>query len=1350
MPANLIVPLARGAYDTLFNSTEPAVVAAKSDPLFVFDGVTPAVEIHGEFRDLGQSADRRTFRDKLSQTLRQPEAAIEQFGTPAYKLLTAQRRDQARAALSNVAPPIVGVAPPPQPHGVTGDMSATQGAQHMLANTGGMVLGYDHKDQTSKDFTTELIRQSGGASLKHVFVEELASDLQGDIDAFLADPAAEMPPMLQTRIKDLQGQYKADFEGMLYAAREKGVRIWGIDTTKADPQVTTEDPRYHERRLTLMNAEAKRVFDHVQANFPNEPFMALTGQAHVNTAEGGVPGLAQIMGVPGFSLAEDGGKLAFIPEDTSKRAALTPLEYACSEAIMKKAGADYGPFVTQYRTLPAYADLPEPKPQLNVKLNLPESTLLAQRLAKQFSAAGQLNVPGDVATLLATPAVTGALATLFNANVMRHERRAQLLKAIKEGHLGNVRAALAADPYLARMPADDARKDTLLHLACAAGHPTIVQELVARGVDPNAIDLNGRAPLHVALLPREGGPPSATDLAGIVGHLLAGGADAALQDPDGNSGLSLAKAGKLADGAVVERFVTAGVAPATDLFVTRFVTEAVRRYDAVKAQGGVAADEEEARAAAATLAGALPGAGVPLASAGDVNAAMTHGNVTAELGRLATLWAQRAQRKTEAVASIKAKDLGRLQAVLDADPRLAHIPIDSSNHMALGLAALEDDKAALNELVTVRGVGIDQKNPIGRTALHEVLSQQTSKTDKAAQQRVTDRAMTLVSRHGADVNARNGRGETALHLAGFRNNTSMISELAKRVGAPNGPDPDLRDDRGWTALDTTLGATNREAEELLHSEGLGGTAPTLKAGPLSTVDILVQSTRCQDPGDAIKARRFIEKLYANAALRPMLDLAAAASCNDRDPPNGGLRLFASKTNVVGPLYGQTIGATAAYDEKVNTLLFPLADDPGDAKEGDAVGSLAHELTHLTAHLVTDDPSTLPFTDDHEKAQYLAAIDGDVRKLHLLDDSDPVQKFIKNRFSGRMDSYKNKPGTQTPKTGPEFDESLLQEFIVGVPQVAAIYGMDELEKHMPGLVGYFKNVWTPKVQATLDTDPRFANGRAKIDTAANQRSALALEGHPRRQVKRVDPVMVKKNDPQLNIDTLMAKIEADLVAAKGRPKATPPGGHTVNYRNDGYELDATDRRDFDKNKAAIRAAVVQALQGDNMPAEIDLSEIRTLVENIGQALAARPAKDWKAVVANRAANWVKDAKMAYVDRRIASGYKVTAQDAAQTIIYRAEAQARGGGPGADLDPDTEVKASKQKEAIGKLAETLAKPQNAGKLDDPGTLIDSMTTALVTGDRKTAGLYQKPGSKPKHVSMNVDRAKRLWLNQLALLP
>jgi ankyrin repeat protein len=1307
------------------------------DPLFVFNAANHTVEIHGEYRETGSTQLRRNIRFMVSEDLNNAEKAIERFGTRAYKRLTKRRRDEARRALRNVAPPGGAAAGPPA--GVTGQMDAGQAGDHMLANGGGFVLGYNHNDQDSKDFTTELIRKAGGNNLKHLFIEELPSEMQGEINAFLADPAGVMPPSLQNRIKELQGRpYFADFEPMLYAAREKGVKIWGIDTSKADPQCDKTDPRYHERRLVVMNAEVKRINDGVRRDYPNEPILALTGQAHVNTAEGGVPGLAQIMGLPGVALDPNAKRLAFLPEDTSKRARLSSLERDCAEGILKRAAADYKNYTLHFHETNTFQALPDPKPQVGpFDLNMREVTTEAQRLVAQFVAAGRLNAHADIDGLVADAAVNAALLRIFRTTMLRNDRRQKLSQAIQTGQLPYVRTALDADPYLLKMPVDETKLDTLLHAACDAGHPAVVQELIARGgINVNATDLCGQAPIHRLLAKADAGPAGVAGLATNVAQLLAGGANPNLANPSGKTGLELAKTGPLADSQLVESFVAGGAAPATDLFVSKFVALAKAQYAGVRAEGGVSFDADDAQQAAIALTVSLPTRGVPLGNPAQVTTALGNGAVTAELTRLTALFSARAARMRQAVAAIEAKDLAGLQATLNADPRLAHIPL-RNEQMALGMAAVEGDGAAMDELIR-RGVSVDQKSPRGRTALHEVLAQEVSKTNLAAQAAVANKAQALIAR-GADVNARNGRGETALHLAGFRNNRPMITALRALTSPPAASVPDLnaRDNRGWTPIDTAMASTNLEAENLLHTAPTG-VAPPLKAGRLSTVDILVQATRCEDSADAHKARKFIEQIYANADLRPMLHLAAAAACNNHHPPNGGLRLFASKDQTVGELFGRSVGPTAAYDEKVDTLLFPLQD----GEEGDAVGSLAHELTHFTAHFVTSDLRTVPFSDGPEEAQYRAAIEADVRKIQLLDESDPVQKLIKNRFSGRMASYQSKPATGEPKNPAEFDTSLLQEFVVGVPQVAAVYGMDELAKHLPNLVGYYRNVWTPKMNLALASDPRLAPHRAKIDVAANGRVATALAANPDRQPKPVTPVMVPKGDPRLDLDRLMEKIEADFVATRGQPGAGL-GGRTVVYRPADMELSQADKDDFAKKKPAVRSALKKALAGENFPPDIDLGEVRKLVEGVTGTVIAQSGDDLKTALNNRAINWVKDAKSAYVDRQIETRGTVKPRDMAEAIAYRAEAQARV-GLGADLDPDTEIKEAKQKDLIKGLAKSLADPDNTRKLQEqPQNLLNEVSDTLSRPDVRA--VYMKAGATT-HVSVDVKAAKTAWMTKL----
>src|SRR5262249_46008545 len=150
----------------------------------------------------GTNQDRRTLRDKLG--MRDPEEAIEKFATDAYKAKMSTERDNARNLLRNVAPPLNAPAPAPN-HGVTGQMNAKQGAQHILANSAGRARGYDHRDQPSKDLVTELIKQSGQrGGVKHVFAEEFSTELQNDINPSLPAPAGEMSKALRERIQGLK------------------------------------------------------------------------------------------------------------------------------------------------------------------------------------------------------------------------------------------------------------------------------------------------------------------------------------------------------------------------------------------------------------------------------------------------------------------------------------------------------------------------------------------------------------------------------------------------------------------------------------------------------------------------------------------------------------------------------------------------------------------------------------------------------------------------------------------------------------------------------------------------------------------------------------------------------------------------------------------------------------------------------------------------------------------------------------------------------------------------------------------------------------------------------------------
>ena len=639
------------------------------------------------------------------------------------------------------------------------------------------------------------------------------------------------------------------------------------------------------------------------------------------------------------------------------------------------------------------------------------------------------------------------------------------------------------------------------------------------------------------------------------------------------------------------------------------------------------------------------------------------------------------------------------------------------------------------------GVNIDQVNGKGRTALLELCSQEIGKSDSAKQKEVTGKAVTLISK-GANVNAQNGVGHTALHQAAFRNNTDLMGVL-KDFGA----DPKIKDERGWTAHDMALASTNKEAEEFFYSEGMADRDPKLvdsfdpTAKVLtSTIDILCQATMCNDPAQESEVRKSYETLYADPTMRPMLDLAAAAACKQRNPPKGGLRIFVSNTNVVGPLFGQTIGPSGAYDEKTNTLLIPMKTD---GKEKDPIGTLAHELTHFAAHMVTDDEETMPFESEDEKREYLAAIEADIKKLHLLNNKSEAEQFVVDRFSTRMDTYANRGG----------DKQLLQEYIVGVPQIASVYGMEYVEKMVPNLAKYYKK-FSKRCTEVLENDPRFAEGRAKISIDANKAVAKRLDDTgakpPKRNVKeKLEYEQFMKPDSGFLLGTgdsdaekvqgLLDKIRTDYVAKHGKRKAL--NGRTVVYTADDFELSDDQAETLEKKLAQVEKVLISELAKGSLPAKISADGVRKLIGDLSDTCHAKDSRELNDSLKNRTVNWVKNEKINYVDFQISKGNKLSQAELAEAIVYRAQAEAHGDGD--RIAGDTTVNEKKQAELVKQLTQTFGKDEHQSQLGDPAKLVATMSKALSVDSNKSVYLRADDSD---HVSIDKRKAKRVWLRQL----
>jgi len=113
---------------------------------------------------------------------------------------------------------------------------------------------------------------------------------------------------------------------------------------------------------------------------------------------------------------------------------------------------------------------------------------------------------------------------------------------------------------------------------------------------------------------------------------------------------------------------------------------------------------------------------------------------------------------------------------------------DFVGETGLDYAAQYDSNGALFKKILNLGADINLKDDKGRTALHIAVSS-----------RLPPRVTQLFMKHGADIEARDGDGLTPLQWAVNYGNTSAVSELLD-----GGADPNIRDKKGSTPLTSAL------------------------------------------------------------------------------------------------------------------------------------------------------------------------------------------------------------------------------------------------------------------------------------------------------------------------------------------------------------------------------------------------------------------------------------------------------------------------------------------------------------------------------------------------------------------
>lgn len=244
-----------------------------------------------------------------------PQMIEAAFMTPEGAKRKAEIIEESREALRQLPYQEVPPGTPPIDGGKTALENLTAITE---GNPDGVCFGGGHGDKVRNKVMMDLLDAPDHGGIGLFFIEELGVGDQDMVDDFLDSPAdSPMPPALLARIKSIEGMTE-----ILTKMRDRNaanprdkVKAYGINSAEAKSR---DGLLGLENRVAMMNAIAKDAMDRAIKDNPGQKFMAFIGAAHSNTHPGGVPGLAQIFGVPAVKL-DDKGQLAMDPEDKSLR-----------------------------------------------------------------------------------------------------------------------------------------------------------------------------------------------------------------------------------------------------------------------------------------------------------------------------------------------------------------------------------------------------------------------------------------------------------------------------------------------------------------------------------------------------------------------------------------------------------------------------------------------------------------------------------------------------------------------------------------------------------------------------------------------------------------------------------------------------------------------------------------------------------------------------------------------------------------------------------------------------------------------------------------------------------------------
>ncbi|MFD3191838.1 ankyrin repeat domain-containing protein [Sedimentitalea sp. HM32M-2] len=686
---------------------------------------------------------------------------------------------------------------------------------------------------------------------------------------------------------------------------------------------------------------------------------------------------------------------------------------------------------------------------------------------------------------------------------------------------------------------------------------------------------------------------------------------------------------------------------------------------------------------------------------------------------------------------------------LAAAPYLADVR-DENGRTLLHIAAEAENSASITALAAAYPAMVDQPDADGNTPLHlackmrhvEAERAPYSVDDQAAMAR-QDAAVQALMAAGADIDAQNGDGSTPLHLTALSYNTDVLDRLFVANA-----DVTLTDDRGWTALDTSIAATSSDIEAKFYADGKAQAGPVIPIGGTgSTIDILCAATLCENPAHAAQVRTAYEAAYAEPATRPLLELMALDAARPRNPPLGGNRIIVADGKNGESLIQRKDNVRPAqtysggYDHGTGVVHVAAGGS------GDFTGVLLHELTHRSMHMVYgDDLAPYNTGDDVAKGAYVEAIEADVRRMATMIPASPMEARVKDRVMTRMDMYANQMGADGG------DAALIQEFIVSIPQLIAEFGPDAVEEMVPRLYAQYEQVSTDLAAAKADA--RFDGERAKVDDSAVVVAAPVYAPNE-------DDLWVRPDNDALKPENLIKMIrteycvehgEVDDTRLRDAPMVTPVGTMnpmTIVYDTSIYKL--PDQAAVDALEAKlekVQAALEAALSPELLTLAVSTEDIRDLITETTELAHATALNDIEKALKAKTDDWLLHAKQRRIDHKVAAlddgaGAPLSSVQLAEAVAIAAERDARGGD---DYNIDTKEHAT----VVAKLKKFLeSRPPGqeiTSAADQDAFLNDAV--ARMTGGRKPA-IEIKTGRKlfgtrdPAHVSIGKKKAKRAWI-------